>query len=103
MYRTRHRVVATVHHRNIDGILDGYRILNGVDDAASRALVQSRAVELILLCPGTANDAYFLIGKPVDALYQRLTDGSPPPWLRPVALPDALGEKFRLFEVQVDR
>lgn len=99
MYRTPHRVVATVHHRNIAGILDGHRILNGTDDAASRALAEVRGVDLVLLCPETSNDTYFLIGDADGSLYRRLVSGPSPDWLRPRALPADLAAKFRLFEV----
>ena len=97
LYRTPHRVVATVHHRNGAGLLDGYRILGGADEAAVLRLIRARGVDLILLCPGSGDDGYFPKGD--GALYRRLEAGDVPGWLGEVALPAGLGRDFRLFRV----
>ena len=99
MYRTNHKVLGTLHHRNSAGILDSVRILGGTDEAEVRRLVRERRVELILLCPGSGSDGY-LLGRGGDRiLYRRLENGEVPGWLREVAIPQALGQSFRLFEV----
>lgn len=97
LYRTPHRVVATVNHRNGAGMLDGYRILGGDDEAAVLRLIRGRDIGLILLCPGSDDDGYFPKGD--GALYRRLEAGEPPGWLGEVVLPAALGRHFRLFRV----
>ena len=97
LYRTPHRVVATLQHRNADGILDGLGILGGADQAAVLRLVRARDVDLILLCPGSGDDSYFPKGD--GALYRRLEADNVPGWLGEVALPAALGRHFRLFRV----
>ena len=97
LYRTPHRVVATLHHRNAAGILDGLAILGGTIEAAVVALIRARGVDLIVLCPGSADDSYF--PKSDGALYRRLETGSLPAWLGEVALPAGLGRHFRLFRV----
>ena len=99
LYRTGHKVVATLHHRNAAGILDGVRILGDHDEGAILGLVRRRGIDLILLCPKSDSDSYFLNGADDRVLYRRLENGDPPAWLREVAIPAALGEKFRLFEV----
>ncbi len=99
MYRTGHKVLATVHHRNIDGILDGHRILGGADDGKIEHIIARRRVDLLLLCPLSKHDGYFVTEGEENALYTRLVTGAVPPWLRAVELPAELGEKFRLFEV----
>ncbi|MEE9545299.1 MAG: hypothetical protein V3V55_06890, partial [Rhodospirillales bacterium] len=58
-----------------------------------------RAIDLILLCPGSGNDGYFVTGGDERALYRRLEKGEPPVWLKEIGLPDRLQKKFRLFEV----
>ena len=98
LYRTRHRVVATVHHRNFSGFLDGHAILARGDEAGARDLIRKRRVDLIVLCPGSGNDGYFLTGAGEGALYRRLIEGDLPGWIREAALPEGLGG-FRLFEV----
>lgn len=99
LYRTPHRVVATVNHRNGAGILDGYRILGGGDEAAVVALIRARYIGLIVLCPGSDDDAYFLKGGDGNSLYRRLQTEDIPAWLGEVALPRGLGRAFRLFRV----
>ena len=96
LYRTDHKVLGTLHHRNSSGILDSVRILGGTDDVEVRRLVRERRVDLILLCPGSGSDGY-LLGR--GGLYRRLENGEPPGWLREVVMPPVLRESFRLFEV----
>ena len=99
LYRTRHGVVAILQHRSGAGILDGIGILGGGEESEILSLVRRRAVDLILLCPGSRNDGYFVKGGDKGALYRRLEKGEPPGWLKEIGLPDPLQEKFRLFEV----
>lgn len=99
LYRTRHRVVAIIHHRIAAGILDGVRILGGGNDKEIHALVREREVDLILLCRFGSDDAYFWKGKGDGIFYRRLQRGELSSWLREAALPAALKERFRLFEV----
>ena len=99
LYRTNHKVLGTLHHRNSAGILDGVRILGGTDEAEVRRLVRERRVDLILLCPRFRADGYLVGRDGGPTLYRRLEDGEAPGWLREVALPEDLGQSFRLFEV----
>ncbi len=61
--------------------------------------MRRRGINLILLCPNSANDAYFLADKGQRVLYRRLLTGNMPAWLRKKGLPSGLGDAFRLFEV----
>ncbi len=99
LYRTRHKVVATVHHRNTAGVYDGYRIFSGKDEAAVRTLLAKRKADLVLLCPDSSHDGYFLSEGRDGTFYQRLETGDLPPWVRPVALPEEPAKAFRMFEV----
>ncbi|MBT6407181.1 MAG: hypothetical protein HOK06_06215 [Rhodospirillaceae bacterium] len=99
LYRTSHKVVSTVHHRNAAGILDGVRILGGHDEGEVLGLVRKRGIDLLLLCPKSDSDSYFLNATDDRILYRRLESGNPPTWLREVELPANLGAIFRLFEV----
>ncbi|MBT6407180.1 MAG: hypothetical protein HOK06_06210, partial [Rhodospirillaceae bacterium] len=58
-----------------------------------------RRVDLIVLCPGSGSDGYLLGRDGGSILYRRLQGGKVPGWLRQVALPEELGQSFRLFEV----
>ena len=98
LYRTRHRVVASVYHRNAEGMLAGLAILAGQDEAEILARVRRRRADLILLCPGSVHDGYFL-KTGGDSLYRRLERGDVPGWLGEVDLPAGLKGRFMMFRV----
>jgi hypothetical protein len=100
IYRTDHQVLATVHHRNVSGILDGHRILNLTDEDTIKSLIQKRQVDLIVLCPGSSDDSYFLMGDNPGAFYLRLKSSDIPSWITQVKLPAQLEAKFDLFEIR---
>ncbi|MCH8236554.1 MAG: hypothetical protein IIC06_00115, partial [Proteobacteria bacterium] len=62
------------------------------------ALIRKRRVDIIVLCPGSRSDRYFLTGGEKGALYRRLVGGDGPGWMGEVDLPGGLGG-FRLFRV----
>ncbi len=99
LYRTRHGVVATPYHRNVSGILDIYRLFSSIDPEQSRAIVDARGIELLLLCPSPAEAAYFTPPTPGATLYERLLDGRSPSWVTQVSLPHGLAGPFRLFQI----
>jgi hypothetical protein len=99
LYRTRHRVLATLHHRNADGIADSIRVLGGSADADILNVVRRREVDLIVTCERGPHDGYFRAGRGGDVLYLRLRRGDVPAWLMPVTLPPPLAP-FRLYEVK---
>lgn len=99
LYRTPHRVTATLHHTNADGVYDSIRILGGADDAETRSLVRKREVDLILICRFSGYEMYVWKGGGGDTLFQRLKEGHPPGWLREIGLPGGLAKAFRLFQV----
>ena len=101
LYRTPHKVVATVHHRNTAGVYDGYRMFSGKDERQVRTLVRKRSVDLLLLCPDSSHDGYFLTEDRDGTFYQRLENGDLPDWLRQVLLPAKAAKAFRLFEVRL--
>jgi hypothetical protein len=99
LYRTKHAVLAGPYHRNEEGILDIYTILRASDEETSRALVESRGVELILLCPSPSEEWLFGSGASEESLYRRLLENRPPSWMRAHPLPASLSDSFRLYEV----
>ncbi len=102
LYRTNHNVVATLLHRNAAGMLDSLKILGGRDEGEIRALAGERGVGLILLCPGSGSDGYFVAKEDKEdmrVMYNRLHKGTPPEWIGEVELPDSLSGGFRLFRV----
>lgn len=100
LYRTNHKVVATVSHRNTAGVYDGYRIFSGKDEAAVLEILRRRKADLLVLCPESSHDGYFLTAGKDGTFYQRLVSGDFPDWVREVPLPGKTAEGFRLFEVR---
>ena len=100
LYRTPHRVLAIPNHRPQPGFAATYRILTATDEALARAELARFGVDWILLCPSATERSLFAVpGAAGTTFYERLADGEPPPWLRPLPLEDDLAEAARLFEV----
>ncbi len=100
LYRTRHRVVATVHHRNDAGLRANWDILRATDPEISRALMVERGIDLVLMCPDYRGNGFVLATDTDDRLfYRRLLQGRGPSWIREVEVPSEAGRQFRLFEV----
>jgi len=100
LYWTPHEVVATPYHRNAAGILDTYDFFAAVDPEAARQIVQRRGIEWVLLCPRGSESLLYRRAGAV-TLLDRLRRDEAPAWLRPVALPGALGREYRLYEVRL--
>jgi hypothetical protein len=99
LYRTRHSVVSTPYHRNSAGIWDTYRIFASPDEAESRTIIARRGVDLLLLCPSSAERRFFDRKTAGSNLYSHLLDGKTPNWLAPVAIDSNAASGFRLFRV----
>jgi asparagine N-glycosylation enzyme membrane subunit Stt3 len=97
LYFTRHAVVGSAYHRNVAGTRDTYALMEAVDDAAAFEAVEARAIELFLLCAMVPDGSFRdqVDGRPT--LHRRLLDDRPPPWLKPVDLPDDLGTRFTVY------
>ena len=99
MYRTADAVLATPMHRNIAGILAAYRMMTAGDDADAKAIIVSREVDLVLLCPGSTERSFFNSDNQENTFYNRLVEGRLPTWLHQLPLPEGLAKHFRLFAV----
>ncbi len=103
LYRTQHEVIATPNHRNPGGIMAAIRALGRLPPAEARAILSRRGVDLVLVCLGTEEANDYRQGNAGDTLFARIEAGTPPAWLRPIALPGPLAPGFRLLEVVADR
>ncbi len=99
LYRTPHEVLAAPYPRRAAaGMWDAYAIMTAADDETAQALVRSRGVTWVLICPGPEERVLYRPLEPGPTFHARLARGEVPAWLRPLALPPELGA-FRLFEV----
>jgi hypothetical protein len=98
LYRTKHKVLSTTNHRTGQGILDTYDIMTADTNEQAREIVQRRGINLVLLCPKSAE--WVVYSKPghESTFYKRLCEGVIPHWLRKVKLPSDLSSSFLLFE-----
>jgi hypothetical protein len=99
LYRTRHRVVATMHHGNRDGLIDSLRILRATNDDEALRKVRERKIDLIVLCPALTGKHYARPGDPPELLYRRLLAGRGPLWLAPPSSPPGMDTSFLLYWV----
>ena len=103
IYRTEHKVLGTPHasgtlHRNGQGILDTYDIMTADTDEKALELMKKRKIDLILLCPKSAETAFYSKPGQTSTFYKRLLNDGIPNWLRKVELPSDLSSSFLLFE-----
>jgi hypothetical protein len=99
LYFTTHRVLAAPYGN--EGIVAVHELLNATRDDRALALMTDRQVDLVLLCPAREGGFFHRTGDSGEpTLYGRLLDGTPPPWLEPVPLPDGLqgAHLFRYVE-----
>jgi len=89
IFWTRHRLVATPHHRNKDAMADSIRAFAG-DPAKAEALVRKNGATLVVFCR-TANDFAQYRSARTDALAAQLYAGEPPTWLEAVPVASRAG------------
>jgi hypothetical protein len=98
LYRTRHQVLSIPNHRPQPGFNASFRALTATDPQVASAALAGHGVKWILLCPSLVERGHFVEGHEGEAtLYQRLLDGTAPPWLRPIELAEDLRDHMRLF------
>jgi hypothetical protein len=98
LVRTRHAVFSIPNHRLQPGFTDPDRVLTAETDAAARAILARRGVDLLLICRSRATADFFDPGTGRSTFRQRLVDGQVPPWITLVPMPEKAGNRFLLFE-----
>jgi hypothetical protein len=99
IYRTPHGFVATPYHRNTDGILDAYDFFAATEPEKAAGILRRRGIDLVLICPAFPEQRMYLDGQ-ATTVFERLRDGAPPAWLRPLELPPQLAGQWRLYRVE---
>ncbi len=99
LYRTKHRVLATFHHRNGAGMVDSVKTMKADNEAEILSLIDRRLIDIILICPGSPADSYFADNASSSSLYKRLERGDLPSRIRRIKLPKTPNSGFMMFEV----
>lgn len=99
LYRTPHNVLSIPNHRPQPGFTTTYRTLSAADERIARAHLVESSVDWILLCPSAAERRFF---DTENSLYRQLIDGTPPSWLDPIDLPEAIREQALLYAVRLE-
>jgi hypothetical protein len=100
LYRTRHSVLAIPNHRRQPGFTAGYRIMTASDFAAAEYGLRSAGVDLVLVCPNSAERWFYKVDSSAETLSQALQAGDPPGFLSRVALPGPLNGQFKLYALR---
>lgn len=100
LYRTRHSVLAIPNHRRQPGFTAGYRIMTASDFAAAERGLRAAGVDLVLVCPNSAESWFYNTESDEKTLSQALQAGDPPGYLRRVALPEPLDGQFKLYALR---
>ncbi len=100
VYRTPHSVVGAPYHRNGGGIFDSYRMLATTVDSESRAIINRRGVDLLIVCPSIGERSFYHQESKDGTLYQRLLDDKAPDWLSRVPINTDIANGFRLYRVK---
>jgi hypothetical protein len=99
IYRSQHSAVGTPYQRNTKGILDTINFFAATDLASARKIAHTRGIDTVMLCLKAKEQSWYKsTDTGPDTVFERLTKGKPPKWLKPLPLPDTLGN-FRLYDV----
>ena len=82
---TKHRIIASGHHRNAAAMHDAISIFIARPEAA-RALLTKRSIDYVVVCPDLPETSLYEQYGP-DGLWAELRRGRTPAWLEPVRLP----------------
>ncbi len=99
LYRTDYNYIATPYHRNDQGILFTYNVMTETDLTRVQDMLTERHVDLIVLCPESAEAGYFEPSADGLIFYERLVAGDKPDFLEAVELPAELRDRYMVYQV----
>ena len=102
LYMTPHEIVGTPAHRNEDGIIDTYKVMNAEDEKEAHSVLKRRGVDVLLIGrPDKGINDYFIEKElqPMDIFHSQLWSGIVPKWLEPLSLPETFAEKVKAFKI----
>ena len=102
LYMTPHEIVGTPAHRNKNGIIDTYKVMNAEDESEAHSVIKRRGIDVLLIGRPENGLGDFFIEKelkPTVIFHSQLWSGTVPKWLEPLSLPETLSEKVKGFEI----
>jgi hypothetical protein len=99
---TPHEIVGTPAHRNEDGIIDTYKVMNAQDERDAHSVIKRRGIDVLLIGrPKNGIDDYFIEKElqPMNIFHSQLWSGAVPKWLEPLNLPEPLYQKVKVFKI----
>jgi len=96
LYRTPHAVLSIPNHRYQPGFAVSFRIMSAEDFDVARKLLSEQSVDLVMICPKSAERWFYSADDGGRTLYQALSEDAPPSFLVPIPVPDDVGA-IRLF------
>lgn len=100
LYRTPHSLYTIPNHRLQTGFTLSYQVMTARDFTEGRRLLTEAGVQLVVICPGSAEEVVYAVESEEPTLYQAMSSNAAPDFLAPVSLPDELSGSFRLFSVR---
>lgn len=100
LYRTPHSVFSIPNHRNQPGFATTYEVMTATDLATARKRLEQAQVDLILICPFSAESWFYEIQGRGPTFHRMLSDGDVPEFLEAAPLPEGIAELVKLFRVR---
>lgn len=100
LYRTGHSVFSIPSHRFQPGFTTTYRIMTATDPSRARRLLAAARVDLVLICPESAEAWFYDTAAGAPTFHELLSDGRAPEFLEPVPLPEAVAGRIKLYRVR---
>ncbi len=94
LLNTDHAILASSHHRNVDGMRDQINLFRSSPDDA-KTMLDKREITHLAICPNEAEMQQYLLRDP-EGLWAQMVDGKTPGWLKP--LPD-MGAGIKVWQV----
>ena len=94
LLNTDHAILASSHHRNVDGMRDQINLFRS-SPADAKTMLDKRGITHLAICPNEAEMQQYLLRDP-EGLWAQMVDGKTPGWLKP--LPD-MGAGIKVWQV----
>ena len=91
---TQHSILASSHHRNVDGMRDQIMLFRSSPEVAEK-IIRKRGISYLAICPNEAEMRQYMKRDP-NGLWAQMVKGKTPAWLKPM---NDVGEGIKLWKV----